>query len=120
HHRDRLAEDHRRAARLARTLADAAPGAVDPATVETNMILVQVADAPALVAAAARRAVLVSATGPRRVRIVTHLDVDDAAADYAGDVLADLLAAGGEALTAAIGRPGRPAPRAGVAGEPAP
>ena len=40
HHVERLADDHARARRLAETVAAAAPGAVDPATVETNIVVV--------------------------------------------------------------------------------
>ena len=46
HHLDRLADDHRRARRLADVLAEAAPGSVDPATVETNIVVLETADAP--------------------------------------------------------------------------
>ena len=51
--------------------------------------------AAALAAAPAARAagVLISVVGPRRVRLVTHLDVDDAGVDRAVDVLGALLAA---------------------------
>ncbi len=93
HHVDRLAEDHRRAAELAALLADAAPGRVDPKAVETNMVLVQVTDAGAVAARAAEQGVLVGATGPTTLRIVTHLDVDDAGIRHAGSVLARLLRA---------------------------
>ncbi|ONH32663.1 low specificity L-threonine aldolase [Pseudofrankia asymbiotica] len=92
HHLDRLAEDHRRAGELAATLADAAPGRVEPKLVETNMILVEVGDADAFVARAAERGVLVGAVSPTTLRLVTHLDVDDAGIRRAGDVLARLLA----------------------------
>ena len=40
---DRLAEDHEHAQRLARGVADALPGSVDPATVETNMVYIETA-----------------------------------------------------------------------------
>ena len=87
HHVDRLAEDHAHA----RLLADAM--GVDPATVETNIVVAQVADAPALVAAARAEGVLVSAVGPRALRAVTHLGVDRAGAERAARVLARLLPA---------------------------
>ncbi|MBL7498057.1 low specificity L-threonine aldolase [Frankia sp. CNm7] len=91
-HLDRLAEDHRRASELAATLADAAPGSLEPKLVETNMILVRVADSGAFVARAAEQGVLVGAVSPTTLRIVTHLDVDDAGIRRAGDILARLLA----------------------------
>ena len=92
HHVERLAEDHRRAAHLAATLAEAAPGRVEPKNVDTNMIFVRVDDATAFIAQAREQGVLVGASGPREVRILTHLDVDDAGVRAAGDILARLLA----------------------------
>ena len=85
HHVDRLAEDHRRATLIAETLG------VGP--VETNIVPVQVEDAPALAAAAREQGVLVSVVGPRTVRLVTHLDVDDAGAQRAAGVVGALLGA---------------------------
>ena len=55
--------------------------------------LLAVPDAVALAAAAREQGVLVSVVGPRRVRLVTHLDVDDAGVRRAGEVVARLLAA---------------------------
>ena len=87
HHVERLAEDHRRAGALAEALG------VGP--VDTNIVPVDLTgtpwDARALAAAARERDVLLSVVGPRRVRLVTHLDVDDAGARQAGEVLAELL-----------------------------
>jgi threonine aldolase len=81
HHLTRLADDHRRARRLAEGIAAVAPGVVDLDTVETNMVVLDLADAPvdtaALDTACRAEGVLISALGPRRVRLVTHLDVDD-------------------------------------------
>jgi threonine aldolase len=84
-HLPRLAEDHEHARLLAKRLG------VDPATVETNMVVVDDVPAPLVAEAAKARGVLVSQVSPRRIRLVTHLDVDRAAVDRAGDVLADLL-----------------------------
>ena len=85
HHLERLADDHARARRLAGALG------VDPDTVDTNIVVLPVADAAELAGKAAEENVLVSALGPRVLRIVTHLDVDDAATDRAIEVLAPLL-----------------------------
>lgn len=93
HHVARLAEDHRRAAALAKACAQAAPGSVDPDAVRSNIVVLDVPDAPALAAQARELGVLVSALGPRMLRLVTHLDVDDDGADRAADVLADVLRA---------------------------
>jgi threonine aldolase len=90
-HVERLADDHARAKRLAEGLA-ALPGVtLDPATVETNIVVFDVPDAPAFAAALAERDVAMSHFGPTRMRAVTHLDVDDAGIDRA-------LAAAGQAL----------------------
>jgi len=85
HHVGRLAEDHANAHRLATACG------VDPATVETNMVLVPGVDAPAVVAAARERGVLLGAVSPRTLRLVTHLDVDDAATASAAAELSRLL-----------------------------
>ncbi|MGH3356019.1 MAG: threonine aldolase family protein [Nocardioidaceae bacterium] len=85
HHVDRLADDHEHA----RLLADAA--GVDPAQVDTNMVVLEVEDAAALVEALRLEGVQAGAVGPHVVRLVTHLDVDDAATARACDVLAKLL-----------------------------
>ncbi|MGH8860897.1 MAG: threonine aldolase family protein [Jatrophihabitantaceae bacterium] len=83
HHIDRLADDHARAARL----ADALGGV--PA--ETNIVVLSAPDAAAVAAKAREDGVLVAALGPRFLRLVTHLDVDDAGVRHAIDVLAPLL-----------------------------
>jgi threonine aldolase len=97
HHVDRLAEDHRRARRLA-VLAAAAPGlAADPDAVETNIVLLEVEDpawdARSVVAALAGQGIRVVPFGERTVRATTHLDVDDAAIERAGAALAGLAGA---------------------------
>ena len=87
HHVDRLADDHARARRFASAVAEAAPGVVDPAAVETNIVMLDVGAVgrrPAdVVAALAARSVRTYASGSTRVRCVWHLDVDDAATDHA-------------------------------------
>jgi threonine aldolase len=87
HHVDRLADDHRRARRLGEALAAMPRLAVDLASVETNMVYVDVAatgvDARAFAARLAEDGVRVVTVGPTRVRAVTHLDVDDAGVDRA-------------------------------------
>ena len=84
HHVDRLAEDHAHA----RLLAEAC--GVDPVGVDTNIVVLDRPDAGAYVAAAREEGVLVSAVGPRTVRLVTHLDVSAADAHRAAEVLARL------------------------------
>lgn len=84
HHVEGLADDHAHA----RVLAEAC--GVDPATVDTNIVVAQRSDAAAFVAAAAEQGVLVSAVGPTAVRLVTHLDVSRDDAEKAAAVLARL------------------------------
>jgi threonine aldolase len=93
HHVERLAEDHENAARLARGLADLDGVGLDPDGVETNIVFCDVPDGPAFAAAMQERGVRVGATGPRRVRMVTHLDVDAAAVDGAVAAAREALAA---------------------------
>lgn len=85
HHLPRLGEDHENARLLAKRLG------VDPASVETNMVVLEDVDAPLLAEAAKAQGVLVSQVSATRVRLVTHLDVDRAGIDRAADVLSELL-----------------------------
>jgi len=84
HHVERLAEDHDHA----RLLAEASGG--DPAEVDTNIVVVERPDAASYVQRAGEAGVLVSAVGPRTVRMVTHLDVSRAYAERAAGILAGL------------------------------
>lgn len=76
-HRARLAEDHANARALAQGLASLPGIQLDPATVQTNIVLMRVTGAP--VAALVRRlneaGVRVLATGPDTIRAVTNLMV---------------------------------------------
>ena len=85
HHLARLADDHERARRLAKALG------ADPANVDTNIVVLDVPDAAAVAARAAEDGVLVSALGPRFLRLVTHLDVDDDGVDHAVAVLREAI-----------------------------
>ena len=84
HNLERLAADHENA----RLIADAL-GAPVP---DTNIVVVDVPDAASVVASAREQGVIVSAVGPRALRVVTHLDVSAEQAKTAADVLAQLLA----------------------------
>jgi len=92
HHIARMADDHARAARLAERLGQVCDGGVAP---ESNMVVVDLPRDGLSVAQLADKArgegVLISGLGPHRLRLVTHLDVDDAACDRAADVLCALL-----------------------------
>jgi threonine aldolase len=85
HHVGRLADDHARARRLADELG------ADPATVPTNIVVLDVADAASVAVQAAAEGVLVAALGPRFLRLVTHLDVEDVDISRAIGVLKPLL-----------------------------
>jgi threonine aldolase len=82
HNVDRLADDHANARILADGLLRSAAVELDPRTVQTNILVFALADAPGVpdaatfVAACRQRGVLLNAFGPRVVRAVTHLDVD--------------------------------------------
>ena len=84
HHLERLADDHDHARLLGEALG------LDPAAVDTNIVVVARPDAAAFVAAAAEEGVRISAVGPRTVRVVTHLDVTRADAERAAAVLSRL------------------------------
>lgn len=85
HHVERLAEDHANA----RIIAEAC--GVDPASVPTNIVVVDVPSASDVVVAAAEQGVRIGAVGPQRVRLLTHLDVSRAEAEQAAKVLAGIL-----------------------------
>jgi threonine aldolase len=89
-HVDRLAEDHRRAHALAERLAVVPGFRIDPTEVETNILVVEVRSgaAPRLSAAARAAGVLCNPIDDAHLRLVTHLDVDDAGIDRAASVLA--------------------------------
>ncbi|RME21669.1 MAG: low-specificity L-threonine aldolase [Deltaproteobacteria bacterium] len=74
HHVDRLADDHARAAALARGLARRGLEVQPP---QTNMVYVTVDDARALVARLRDHGVLCGAVGADRIRLVLHLDIHD-------------------------------------------
>jgi threonine aldolase len=90
HNIERLAEDHENASVLAQGLASLPGVSLDPASVETNIVLFSVDDAPALVARVADRVEL-QAFDQHRVRAVTHLDVGREDVDRALVALADEL-----------------------------
>ena len=86
----RLHEDHARARRLAEGVAQRLPGTVDPSAVETNMVFVDTASVSIPTLRAVERladlgvgATLVSG----KVRMVTHVDVDDDGVAFALDAV---------------------------------
>lgn len=94
HHVQRLADDHSAARVFAGAVANHVPAAVDPDTVETNVVVIDtgvVAAAP-IAAAAAERGVQLSALGPFMLRAVTHIDVTADDCESAGQLVGKLLA----------------------------
>jgi threonine aldolase len=91
HHVDRLVDDHASARLLADHLAASPVIDLDPATVQTNIVVFRMADgapdAPSVVAAARAAGVLVVAFNARTIRAVTHLDVTREQVAEAADVL---------------------------------
>ena len=98
HHVERLADDHARARRAAEAFAQAAPGALDPRTVETNIVMLDAVTAgwapTDLSGRLAEVGVRAYAAGPAHVRFVWHLDVDDDATAYAIEATTALLRSG--------------------------
>jgi len=94
-HRARLADDHRHARKLAEALAASPAVRIDLATVQTNIVVFQLApgapDAATLVARARQRGVLLNAFAARTVRAVTHLDVNGEQVARAAAILRELL-----------------------------
>jgi threonine aldolase len=94
HNVERLADDHRRARTLAEGLAGIPVFSVEAP--ETNIVMVDLADdavtAPALAALLEEEGVLVHAFGPRRIRAVTHLELDDADIERALEAFGDAVA----------------------------
>ena len=92
HHLARLRDDHVNAARLAQRLAQTSRVVLDPASVQTNIVMFQVTagapDAATIVARAAEQGVLLFAFGPRTMRLVTHADVTAEQCARAAEILA--------------------------------
>jgi threonine aldolase len=92
HHVQRLTDDHRRAKDLERALLEL-PFIAAVMPVETNIIILTLAGdrmAAPFIAALRERGILAAAFGPQMVRLVTHLDVDDAAISHTISVLQEL------------------------------
>jgi threonine aldolase len=83
HHVDRLADDHANARFLAEGLAELPGVELDPATVQSNIVIFAVPDPGGFVDALGRAGVEVSRVGPTLIRMVTHLDVDRAGCERA-------------------------------------
>jgi len=98
HHCARLVDDHANARLLAERLAGLGGVRLDLASVQSNIVIWEMAadapDAAAIVARAKAAGVLISALGPRTVRAVTHMDVDRDQCRRAAEALADAIGRG--------------------------
>jgi threonine aldolase len=96
HNLARLAEDHANARRFAEGLARAPGVLLDLAGVETNIVIWELSpevpcDAAGFVAKAREHGLYLNAIAARRVRAVTHLDVDGAACSTAAEIATRIL-----------------------------
>ena len=96
HHLQRLAEDHAHARLIAAELAQSPRIRLDVATVQSNILVFDLApeapDAPTVVARARERGLLIFDFGPRTVRAVTHLDVTREQCARAAEILLQVVA----------------------------
>jgi threonine aldolase len=91
HHVERLAEDHENARLLAEGLAEVRGVSIDPAAVETNIVIFEIKDAVATCAALWDEGVQLAPLDARRIRAVTHLDVDRSGIERALEVMRRVL-----------------------------
>jgi threonine aldolase len=96
HHIERLADDHARARAFSEAVASRFPGVIDPTHVQTNIVVADVGqagwDAAEFVSVAEQRGLKIYAVNERAVRLVWHLDVDDADTDYAAGLVNTMFA----------------------------
>jgi len=97
HNISRLTEDHRRAKEIAVAIASVDASLIDPNTVETNIVGLDLSALPITAAELAARTkdagLWISALGPKYARLVTHLDFDDAQCAQAIEILKRALVA---------------------------
>ncbi len=94
---ERLADDHRRAKEIALAIAAVDSSLIDPTTVQTNIVGLDLAHLPITAAELATRCrekgLWISALGPKYARLVTHLDFDNAQCAEAIEILKVALVA---------------------------
>lgn len=94
---ERLADDHRRAKEIAVAIAAIDSSLIDPATVQTNIVGLDLdhlsISAAELATRCREKGLWISALGPQYVRLVTHLDFDDAQCAEAIEILKVALVA---------------------------
>ena len=111
HHRERLTEDHDNAQKLVNAIASSDGIRLDPAGVETNIVMFQVepelCSGPGFVAALESQGVLALAVGPQRVRVVTHLDVSAEQVERAANIIGETAAAAKQGTLEIVGEGAR-------------
>lgn len=94
---DRLADDHRLAKKLAVAIAQINSLLVDPETVDTNIVGLDLTSLPITAAELAtvcrEKGLWISALGPKYARLVTHLDFSENECDQAIEILKSALVA---------------------------
>jgi threonine aldolase len=92
---DRLADDHRRARRLADGLHTIDPKLSNPNTVESNIVMVEIGhlgtDVKSFMATLSKAGVDSAPWSRKSIRLVTHRHIDDAAVDEAISVFRSVL-----------------------------
>lgn len=95
HNIERMADDHARAKKMANALAAHNSTLIDPTTVETNIVGLELSQSGITAADFAARCkeqgLWISALGKNYARLVTHLDFDDAQCDEAIAIMLDVL-----------------------------
>ena len=90
-----LNNDHKRAKSIANAIYAVAPKLIDPTTVDTNIVGLDLSSlkitASELSAQLKEKGVLASALGPKYLRLVTHLDLIDSDLETVNQVLPQLL-----------------------------
>ncbi|REJ70097.1 MAG: low specificity L-threonine aldolase [Planctomycetota bacterium] len=96
-HVDRLAEDHRHAQALANQIAQVDGLSLQPAEIDTNMVIFAVDErlgtAAEFAESLAARGLKMLALGPTTIRAVTHLDLPNDGATRAGEILREVAEA---------------------------
>jgi threonine aldolase len=91
HNIERLAEDHVRAKKIARALSAHDSSLIDPESVDTNIVGLELSQSGITAAEFASRTrdagLLVGALGKTYARLVTHLDFDDTQCDEAIEIM---------------------------------
>lgn len=95
HNMNKLAQDHINAQLIAKRIATSDRIIINPATVQTNILVFNlssdVSDAPTVVARARERGLRLFAIGPRTIRAVTHLDVSQEQCEQAAEIFLDIV-----------------------------